>query len=258
MKPRPLILITPSTASRGAEFADTSCSLSDRYPRAIIASGGTPWILPCLPDEAVVIDAVSRCDGVLLTGGDDVQAGLYATGLSRRLKQTVSAPDPARDLLELLVIREVFRQRRPLLAICRGEQMLNVALGGTLIVDLPSQVKSDINHNRTDRKDKVVHKVALTPDSILTKIAGKRTLGVNSTHHQAVGRVAPTLRATAVSADGVVEALELKQREAGRLPFLLAVQFHPERLFDKHREFRDLFGAFIGACGCQRNQKQHV
>jgi putative glutamine amidotransferase len=81
---------------------------------------------------------------------------------------------------------------------------------------------------------------------------------VNSTHHQAVGRVAPTLRATAVSADGVVEALELKQREAGRLPFLLAVQFHPERLFDKHREFRDLFGAFIGACGCQRNQKQHV
>lgn len=250
MKSRPLILIIPSTASRGSEFADTSCSLSDRYPRAIIASGGTPWILPCLPDEGVVVEAVGRCDGVMLTGGDDVQPGLYAKTLSARLKRTVSAPDPPRDLLELLVIHEVFRRRKPLLAICRGEQMLNVALGGTLIVDLPSQLKkSDINHNRTDRKDKVVHKVALTPDSILTKIAGKRTLGVNSTHHQAVGRVAPTLQATAVSADGVVEALELKQQDAGRLPFLLAVQFHPERLFDKHREFRDLFRAFIGACG---------
>lgn len=162
MKPRPLILITPSTARKGSEFADPSCSLSDRYPRAIMATGGIPWILPCLPDEGVVVEAVRRCDGVLLTGGDDIQPRLYARKLPPRLKRTVSPPEPARDLLELLVIREVFRQRKPLLAICRGEQMLNVALGGTLILDIPSQVPGEIGHNRTDRKDRVVHKVALT------------------------------------------------------------------------------------------------
>src|SRR5262249_35437273 len=151
-----------------------------------MAAGGIPWILPCLPDDSVVTEAVKRCDGVLLTGGDDIQPRLYGRRLSPRLKRTVSPPEPARDLLELLVIREIFRQRKPALAICRGEQMLNVALGGTLIVDIPSEVGGPIAHNRTDRKDRVVHKVALTPDSILTKIAGKQTLGVNSTHHQAV------------------------------------------------------------------------
>jgi len=256
MKPRPLILITPSTARQGSEFADTSCSLSDRYPRAIIAAGGIPWILPCLPDERVVVEAVGRCDGVLLTGGDDVEPTLYGGKLSRRLARTVSLAAPARDLQELLVIREIFRQGKPLLAICRGEQILNVALGGTLIVDIPSQVRTAINHNRTDRKDRPVHKVALTPDSILTKIAGKQTLGVNSTHHQAVGRVAPCLRVTGTGPDGIIEALELNEQEAGRLPFLLAVQFHPERLFEKHREFLDLFVCFTDAC--RRHRNQHV
>lgn len=252
MKARPLILISPSTQRRGAEFEDLSCSVSDRYSRAIVAAGGLPWILPCLGSEGLVVEAVRRCNGVLLTGGDDVQPRLYTERLSSRLKKTVHPAAPARDFSELVLVREVFRQQKPLLAICRGHQLLNVALGGTLIVDIPAQVRSPVRHNRPDRKDRIVHKVALTPDSNLTKITGEQTLGVNSTHHQAVAKVARMLRVTASSPDGIVEGLELAETETQRLPFLLSVQFHPERLFERHREFLELFRSFTGASKPER------
>ena len=252
MKSRPLVLITPCTERKGAEFSDSSLSLSDCYPRAIFAAGGIPWVLPCWPAERIVAEAVRRCDGVMLTGGDDVQPKLYVNGLPRRLEQTVSPADTVRDLWELLLIREVFQQRKPLLAICRGQQILNVALGGTLIVDIGRQVPRALNHRRLDRKDKIVHKVALTPGSILNKIAGKQTLGVNSSHHQSVGRLGGSLCVTAVSPDGVVEGLELAGAARRRLPWLVAVQFHPERLFEKHGVFLELFRSFIRACELKR------
>src|SRR5947208_6721523 len=135
----------------------------------------------------------------MMTGGEYLQPTLYANHLTPRLRRTLGPADPGRDLMELLLIGEVFRQHRPLLAICRGQQVLNVALGGTLIVDIATQVPGALNHLRLDRKDKIVHKVALTPGSILNKISGKQTLGVNSSHHQAVGRLARPLRATAMS-----------------------------------------------------------
>jgi putative glutamine amidotransferase len=248
----PLILITGSIEQRGVEFADTSISLSDRYPRAIAAAGGLPWVLPCLPDERFVAEAVRRSHGVMLTGGDDIQPRLYGARTSPRLRKTVSRPQPARDVFELLLLQEVFRRRKPLLAICRGHQLLNVALGGTLYVDLLQQRPEGLNHNRPDHKDQPVHKVALTPGSLMHKIAGQRTLAVNSTHHQAVARLAPMLRPTAVSLDGLVEALELVEAEAEALPFLLSVQFHPERMWERYLEFRELFGRFTRACKTRR------
>ena len=251
MKAPPLILVTASVERRGVEFADTSCSLSDRYPRALAAAGGLPWVLPALPDPEGVTQAVHRCQGVMLTGGDDIQPGLYARRTPRRLRQTVSPAQPARDVFELLLLREVFRQRKPLLAICRGHQLLNVALGGTLYVDLPQQHPEGLNHNRPDRKDRPVHKVALTAGSLMHKITGQRTLTVNSTHHQAVARLSPLLRATAVSPDGIVEALELA--EARTWPFVLGVQFHPERMWERDVACRKLLDGFVRACGprCQ-------
>jgi putative glutamine amidotransferase len=248
MKFRPLVLITPCAERKGAEFLDRSLSLSDCYPRAILAAGGMPWVLPSWPAENIAAEAVRRCHGVMLTGGDDVQPKLYAKDLPPQLGRTVSPADAVRDLWELLLIREVFRQRKPLLAICRGQQILNVALGGTLIVDIPTQVPRALNHRRLDRKDKIVHKVALTPGSILNKIMGKQTLGVNSSHHQSVGRLGGSLRVTAVSPDGVVEGVELAESARRRLPWLVAVQFHPERLFEKHDVFLELFRSFIRAC----------
>jgi putative glutamine amidotransferase len=229
----PLILIVPSVEARGIEFADLSASLSNRYALAIRHAGGVPFILPIVPDRAFVRDCVRRADGVVLTGGDDLDPAIYRKHTPENLRKTVTLDHPQRDAVEFAVIEEVFRQKRPLLAVCRGLQMLNVALGGDLIVDVPQEV---------------VHEVALTPGSLLHRSHATQALGVNSTHHQAAGRVAPQLRVSARSADGVIEGLELTDSEARRGPWLVAVQYHPERLFDRHPEHAALFRALVRAC----------
>jgi putative glutamine amidotransferase len=244
----PLILISASTESKGVEFADTSLSLSLNYPLAIKAGGGAPWVVPCLLDREFVVESVRRCDGVLLTGGDDIEPRLYAGPLPAPLLRTVHPADPTRDLFELMLIDEVFRQRKPLLAICRGHQMLNVALGGTLLVDIESQQRGVMNHARMDKKNQIVHEVQADSGSLLAKACGRTRFGVNSSHHQSVEKVAKPLRATAVSGDGIIEGLELGPADRHLLPYLLAVQFHPERLFGRHEEHLGLFRSFAGAC----------
>jgi putative glutamine amidotransferase len=253
MKGRPVILIAPSTAPKGEEFADASISLSNRYADAVIAGGGLPQIFPGTTIHSVIRESVQRCDGLLLTGGDDIDPRLYARDLPAELAKTLGPLEPERDQWEAGLIAEVFEQRKPLFAICRGHQMLNVALGGTLVVDIATQVPGALNHRCMDRKAEPVHEVKIAPDSLLARVTGRQTLGVNSTHHQAIGTVAEALRVVAESSDGIIEAVEL--REPGRLPFLLSVQFHPERLIDRQAVFLLLFSRFVAACeaGLQRN-----
>ena len=248
MKHSPLILVSGITDTKGVEFEDRSLSLSLQYPLAIRAAGGTPWLLPCLPDPEFVADAVRRCDGVLLTGGDDVSPRLYARRIPLRLQETVHSADVARDWFELSLIGDVFRQRKPLLAICRGQQILNVALGGTLLIDIACQVQGALNHARLDRKNEIVHEVDIESGSLLAKATGRTRLGVNSSHHQAVEKVVKPLRAVAASRDGIVEGLELAPADRHFLPFLLAVQFHPERLCARHEAHLELFRSFTRAC----------
>jgi putative glutamine amidotransferase len=135
-----------------------------------------------------------------------------------------------------------------LLGIYRGHQILNVALGGTLVADILGQRPRARNHRRMDRRSEIVHGVRLTPGSLLAKITGRQRLGVNSTHHQAVARVAAPLKVAAVSSDGIVEGLELRPGAAKMLPFLLSVQFHPERLANRYPEHQAIFRAFAQAC----------
>ena len=248
MKQAPVILITPSTDPAGVEFDDPSVSLSQKYPEALYQAGGLPWLAPCLADPEFVRAAVRHCDGVLLTGGDDVQPKLYAARFPAAANKKIGTPDQARDCFELMIIDEVFRQKKPLLAICRGQQILNVALGGTLIADIAAQITPALNHNRCDRDDEVVHEVELAAGSLIATIVRSRRLGVNSSHHQAVGRVAKPLRATAVSSDGVVESLELAATAAHWSPYLLAVQFHPERLCARIAAHLKLIESFTAAC----------
>jgi putative glutamine amidotransferase len=250
MKHRPVILIAPSTARQGEEFADASISLSNRYTDAVIAAGGLPQIFPASTSRWVITEAVQRCDGVLLTGGDDIAPERYTKDLPEELAKTVGPLEPDRDAWEEGVIAEVFEQRKPLFGICRGHQMLNVALGGTLVVDIATQVPGALNHRRMDRKAEPVHEVKIAPDSLLARLTGRQILGVNSTHHQAIGKVAQPLRAVAESSDGVIEAVELKDPQ--RLPFLLSVQFHPERLIDSNALFLQLFNGFVAACERRR------
>jgi putative glutamine amidotransferase len=244
----PLILISPNVEKKGDEFGDLSISLSETYQQVLMGAGAIPWALPATLSRELIAECVGRCDGVLLTGGEDVDPCLYGDGLPGRLRKTVTVtPDGgARDYRELLLIDEVFRQRKPLLGICRGHQVLNVALGGTLVPDIRTQMPEALDHRRMDQRSEVVHEVRLTEDGLLAKITGRASLGVNSTHHQAVGRVAAPLQAIARSDDGIVESMQLKQ--SLMLPFLLSVQFHPERLADRYPEHRAIFTAFTQAC----------
>ena len=246
----PLILVSPSIEKRGVEFHDLSASLSVRYNQAILQAGGIPVTAPVTTNRATLAECVCRTDGVLLTGGDDINPGLYDKSLPKKILKTVSqTPDNGvRDRFELLLIAEIFRQRKPLLAICRGHQLMNVAFGGGLVADIKQQVPGALNHQRMDTALEFVHEVALTPGSLVAKICGRRILGVNSTHHQAVAEPAQPFVATGRSRDGLVEVMELKPESAARLPFFLSVQFHPERLTEKHARYRAIFQKFVAAC----------
>lgn len=246
-------MVTPSTERKGVEFCDTSSSVSYRYEHAILQAGGVPVVAPMTTDRATLAEAVRRVDGVLFTGGDDINPGLYAEDVPPEALKTVAMPPDveSRDLRELILIEELFEQGKPVLAICRGFQMLNVAFGRELIVDIPSQMPRALNHARTDKAgEDITHEVPLTAGSLLSRITGRRTLGVNSSHHQGVLEPAEPFAAVARTQDGIVEAMELKADQTNgspQLPFFLAVQFHPERLV-KHPEHQAIFSGFVKAC----------
>lgn len=242
---RPLILIAPDLVARGSEFPDPALDLACRYSEAIHAAGGLPVVLPPIPDSTLVREAVARCDGVLLTGGDDIRPELHTPDPDPALRARVHLAVDPRDLFECLLIDELLRQNRPLLAICRGQQIVNVALGGDLHLDLPSERPEGLVHPRLDARRDLVHEIELEPDSHLARITGGTRLAVNSTHHQAVKRVAPPLRVVGRAPDGVIEALELHPDHAAGRAFLLTVQFHPERLCDRHPEHARIFAAFV-------------
>ena len=252
----PLILVSASVEKKGVEFGDFSLSLSVAYQAALERVGAIGVTMPATVSREMVAECVRRSDGVLLTGGDDVNPAMYSGRLTKKLRGTVGVtPDGgARDLRELMLIDEVFRQRKPLLAVCRGHQLLNVAFGGELWVDIVSQVEGAMNHSRSDRKNSVAHEVHLTDGALLAKMTATQTLGVNSTHHQSVSRPGRVFEVTGRSADGIVESVELRPDARGLLPFLVSVQFHPERLAEKHPEHRAIFAAFTRASVLNRDK----
>ena len=244
----PLILVTPCVERKGFEMGDVSSSLSECYQRAVMAAGGLPLTMPCTTSRELIAECVRRADGVMLTGGEDIHPDLHSPSLPVEVLNRATPECRERDLRELILIEEVFRQRKPLLAICRGHQMLNVAFGGTLFVDLPSQRNGSVNHRRLDAKRQMVHDLELESGSLLARVAGRSRLGVNSTHHQAVDRIGSPLAAAGRAPDGLVEVLELKRDASHLLPFLISVQFHPERLAERHPEHLAIFQAFTAAC----------
>jgi putative glutamine amidotransferase len=124
MKHRPVILVAPSTDRKGEEFSDPSISLSNRYTDAIIAAGGLPQIFPATTDRSIIAEAVQRCDGVLMTGGDDIDPKRYSAHLPENLAKTVGSLAPERDRWEADMIADIFERQKPLFGICRGHQML--------------------------------------------------------------------------------------------------------------------------------------
>jgi len=247
IKKRPRILLTPSTQAVGEELPDHAISVSSLYFQAIIDAGGLPFSLPLTTDREVLTNAVRQAHGILLTGGDDILPKIYWPDVPPKLAKTCMCAEPARDVMELELVHEIFRQGTPLLAICRGHQLVNVALGGTLFVDLPSQYPSQVRHRRLDQRMSTVHEINLKSGSNLSKITGCRTLGVNSTHHQGIDRVAEPLEPVGHAPDGIVEAMELRKQDQRLLRWFLSVQFHPERLYMRYPEHGSVFKTFVSA-----------
>jgi putative glutamine amidotransferase len=187
-------------------------------------------------------DVLDDVAGLLLTGGGDVDPARYG----ETTDPTFEAAEDGRDEYEMAIIRLALERDLPLLAICRGVQILNVALGGSLIQDIPSQRPSGVNHSLTEPKWALAHDVAVATDSRLhaalrDRISDAGTLPVNSRHHQSIKDVAPGLRVTATAPDGIIEAVERPDAT-----FCLGVQWHPEN-FLSHDEFAPLFRAFVEA-----------
>ncbi len=213
MKPR--IGITVSLTIHDERAVE---ALERAYVDAVLRAGGIPLVLPsCDPAEA---DAVAGClDGLLLSGGGDIDPSVYGGATSPEVKGV----EPERDAWELALVAYAVRVGLPILGTCRGAQVLNVAMGGTLVTHLPTVTSSE--HCQRDRWGEAVHDVTLQHTSTLEAVIGRDVIGVNSLHHQAVDRVGNGLRAVGWADDGVIEAIE----GLGPSP-MLGVQWHPELL----------------------------
>jgi putative glutamine amidotransferase len=222
---------------------DTSrVRLTAAYVTALEAAGLVPVIIPPLsnPDAAAaILDSVS---GLVLTGGSDVDPSLY--GEERHEK--VRSVDAARDSTEAALVQEARGRGTPVLAICRGIQMLNVALGGTLVQDIPSQCDTTIDHDEDGPRDSRSHDITVESGSLIARAIGTEQCSVNSFHHQAVKDVAEGMRVTARSPDGVIEGMESTDKDW----WVLAVQWHPEEMTGSAEPWdRGLFRAFARQLG---------
>ena len=223
---KPVIGITCSRNASG------STQLASTYTEAVQRAGGIAVVLPTLSDAAQAEALLDVLDGIIFSGGEDVQPGWYGEEL---WNETVYV-DTLRDRSDSLLARAAIASGKPVLAICRGAQLMNVILGGSLYQDLPSQFDTTVVHGGG-----AVHRIGLEPGSVLADLYGPDSLTVNSFHHQAVKDPAPGITITARSQDGLPEAWE-----TGRI---WAVQFHPEKMLQQgDSRWISLFGAFVRRC----------
>lgn len=230
-----LIGVTSTPRQIRIEFATLAHeALPEMYLDLLRAAGAMPVVLPV--HENFEPDLLERLDGVVLTGGGDVDPSEYR----RRRSSLTRGVDLRRDRFELNLIRAAVARDMPILAICRGIQVMNVALGGSLVQDIDAQLPGALRHYELEHWDRVVHPVRFEPGSLLTHVLGEE-IGVNSMHHQTIETLGDGLVIVGRSPDGLVEAVELP-----RLHFGVGIQWHPECLGVAHPSFK-LFQIFVDA-----------
>ncbi|MCI0548045.1 MAG: gamma-glutamyl-gamma-aminobutyrate hydrolase family protein [Candidatus Rokubacteria bacterium] len=236
MSRRPLIGITTSvTVDRTPERA----YVNSAYLRAVQSAGGIPLLLPPGLDSGARDRLLAILDGLLLTGGGDVDPGLFGEAPH----PTTAEVAPARDSLEIAATRVTLERARPLLAICRGIQVLNVAFGGSLFQDVGSDPGTPVRHNQPEPRDQPMHKIKVAAGSRLAAVLGTEEVDVNSMHHQAIKVPGRGLLPVAWAPDQIVEGAELDDPAR----FVLGVQWHPEELVGHSEPARRLFAALIHA-----------
>lgn len=213
--------------------------INQRYVRALVSAGCAPVLIPLLEDEDRLRAIYERLDGIVFPGGADVAPSEYG----EEPIGTLNVVEALRDRTELTLARWASDADLPILGICRGQQLLNVALGGSLYQDLRAQGATAVEHSDADGRARgdLVHRVRLDPGSRLAQLIDETSIDVNSLHHQAVKQLAGPLRISGRSDDGVIEAVESDHHR-----FLIAVQWHPEEI-DELPWVRRLFSAFATA-----------
>lgn len=225
------IIISETGMFPGMERAYVNCD----YVDSVIAGGGTPVILPVINDDEAIEEQMRNVDGLILSGGYDVNPLLYGEEPTQQQEYTY----PEIDEHDIKLIKIAFKMNKPIFGICKGIQVLNVAFGGTLYQDLSHMEDCFIKHNQNSKRDMAGHTVEILKDSKLNKILGD-SVQTNSFHHQAVKDIAADFIANAWSKDGVIEGIEMKGEK-----FVLGVQWHPEGMIDKYPIMVKLFKAFV-------------
>jgi putative glutamine amidotransferase len=231
----PLIGVTTSITV-GAESPERAY-VNSAYLHAIQQAGGVPVALPPQFSDTSLTRLARGLDGLLLTGGGDVDPALYGEAPH----PTLCGVAPARDTMEMAAVGVALERRLPILAICRGIQVLNVALGGSLYQDVGSDPGTELRHSQEPPRDQPSHKVRIEPTSRLAETLGADEIEVNSMHHQAIKSLGAGLRAVAWAPDQIVEGVELTDRSR----FVLGVQWHPEELVPHSEPARRLFTALV-------------
>lgn len=218
-------------------------AVQESYIRSVLNAGGVPLLIPLSLEKKALQAIVERIDGILLTGGGDIDPQRFGG----EAHPTVHQVDPDRDEVEIRLVEESMRLGKPLLGICRGIQVINVAFGGSLYTDISSQKPNALVHNWIPGRpwSTLTHNIQVEESSRLAHILDGSHFEVNSLHHQAISLLADSFQAVAFASDGIVEAIELPSH-----PFAIAVQWHPEWLQD-HPPMRALFSAFVQAAEAQ-------
>ena len=233
---KPIIGITTNSTTNN--FGQPLVLLQQSYVRAIMQAGGIPLLIPSLIADDGWDALYARLDGILFSGGGDI-------GLEHNPGEAhprIDDVDPLRDSVELKMLNTAASDGKPFLGICRGCQVMNVALGGTLYTHIPDQLPNALDHSYPGNKRTVlVHEIKIEEGTHIAEIFGEPIIKVNSLHHQGLKDIAPSLRVAGHAPDGLVEAIELPDH-----PFGLGVQWHPEWLTDQEGT-RNLFSKFVDA-----------
>lgn len=236
----PIIGITSMLHSieSGCFLGYKRAAVGQRYVDAIHAAGGIPLILPIVEGKESIAQQLEVIDGLLFSGGDDISPLFYNDEPQQGLGPTC----PERDRYEIHLFQMARHTNKPILGICRGLQLMNVAMGGTLYQDIPSTIPSPLIHQQQTKADEATHAVNLISETKLHRIMDGNALETNSFHHQAIKGLATGLVPNAYSSDGLIEGIEGKEES-----YLLGVQWHPEYMFSKDPKMLKLFQTFVDA-----------